>query len=114
MGEPTWTREKLQRLVHREIGDYQLIVVSNRQPYVHELVEGKLRYSSTAGGLTTAIDPVMQECGGTWVAYGGGKGDYYAVDENNRIQVPPDDPSYTLRLVWLTEAGGTGLLRRFL
>ena len=113
MGEPTWTREKLQRLVQREIGDYQLIVVSNRQPYVHEIVEGKLSYTSTAGGLVTAIDPLMQECGGTWVAFGGGKGDYFAVDKNNRIQVPPDDPSYTLRLVWLTEQEEQGYYAGF-
>jgi len=103
MGEPTWTREKLRRLVHREIGDYRLIVVSNRQPYIHDLVNGELSYAFPSGGLTTAIDPLMQECGGTWIAHGGGGGDRYAVDENNRIQVPPDDPSYTLKLVWLTE-----------
>ena len=113
MGEPTWTREKLQRLVQREIGDYQLIVVSNRQPYVHEIVEGKLSHTSTAGGLVTAIDPLMQECGGTWVAFGGGQGDYFAVDKNNRIQVPPDDPSYTLRLVWLTEQEEQGYYAGF-
>ena len=113
MGEPTWTREKLQRLVQREIGDYQLIVVSNRQPYVHEIVEGELSYTSTSGGLVTAIDPLMQECGGTWVAFGGGKGDYFAVDKNNRIQVPPDDPSYTLRLVWLTEEEEQGYYAGF-
>lgn len=113
IGEPTWTREKLQRLVHREIGDYQLIVVSNRQPYVHELVEGRISINSPAGGLTTAIDPLMQECGGTWVAYGGGEGDYYAVDEKNRVQVPPDDPSYTLRLVWLTEQEQKGYYAGF-
>jgi alpha,alpha-trehalose-phosphate synthase [UDP-forming] len=103
MTDPTWTRERLQRLVLREIGDYKIIVVSNRQPYIHELVEGQLQYAFPSGGLTTAIDPLMQECGGTWVAYGGGKGDWYAVDEKNRIMVPPDDPTYTLRLVWLTE-----------
>ena len=113
MSEPTWTREKLQRLVQREIGDYQLIVVSNRQPYVHEIVEGELSYTSTAGGLVTAIDPLMQECGGTWVAFGGGKGDHFAVDKNNRIQVPPDDPSYTLRLVWLTEQEEQGYYAGF-
>ena len=45
----------------------------------------------------------MQECGGTWVAYGGGEGDWYAVDEKNRVMVPPDAPAYTLRLVRLTE-----------
>jgi len=103
MGEPTWTREKLQLLVHREIGDYKLIVVSNRQPYVHDLIGGELSYASPAGGVTTAIDPLMQECGGTWVAFGGGRGDWLAVDEKNSIQVPPDDPSYTLKLVWLSE-----------
>ena len=105
---PTWNSESLRRLVQREIGDYRLVVVSNRQPYIHELIEGKLRYVMPAGGLTTAIDPLMQECGGTWVAYGGGKGDWYAVDEQNKIAVPPDDPAYTLRLVWLTEAQEQG------
>ena len=83
-------------------------VVSNRQPYIHELVEGELRYAAPAGGLTTAIDPLMQECGGTWVAYGGGQGDWFVVDEQNRVAVPPDDPAYTLRLVRLTEAQERG------
>ncbi len=100
---PVWGKKELRHLAQREIGDYQLVVVSNRQPYIHELVDGKLRYQVPAGGLTTALDPLMQECGGTWVAYGGGKGDWYAVDEKNKIMVPPDDPAYTLRLVWLTE-----------
>lgn len=100
---PTWNRDSLRRLVHREMGDHRLVIVSNRQPYIHEMVQGKLRYAVPAGGVTTAIDPLMQECGGTWIAYGGGKGDWYAVDEKNKIRVPPDDPAYTLRLVWLTE-----------
>ena len=105
---PTWNSENLRRLVQREIGDYRLVVVSNRQPYIHELIEGELRYVVPAGGLTTAIDPLMQECGGTWVAYGGGKGDWFAVDEQNKIAVPPDNPAYTLRLIWLTEAQEQG------
>ena len=103
MRAPIWTKEDLRRLVQREIGDYRLVVVSNRQPYVHELVEGRLTYAVPAGGVTTAIDPLMQECGGTWVAHGGGGGDRLAVDDRNRVLVPPEDPSYTLRLVWLTE-----------
>jgi trehalose 6-phosphate synthase len=102
MSVPIWGKEDLQRLVLREMGDYHLVVVSNRQPYIHELADGKLRYVVPAGGLTTALDPLMQECGGTWVAHGGGNGDWYAVDVRNRIMVPPDDPLYTLRLVWLT------------
>ncbi len=98
-----WGKEDLKRLVRREMGDYRLVMVSNRQPYIHELVEGQLKYAVPAGGLTTALDPLMQECGGTWIAYGGGKGDWYAVDENNKIMVPPNDPAYALRLVWLTD-----------
>ena len=100
---PIWGKEDLKRLAQREMGDYHLIVVSNRQPYIHELLDGELRYAVPSGGMTTALDPLMQESGGTWVAYGGGKGDWYAVDEKNKILVPPDDPAYTLRLVWLTE-----------
>ena len=56
-----------------------------------------------AGGLTAALDPMMQACGGTWVAHGGGTGDRLVVGAGNRVMVPPDDPSYTLRLLWLTE-----------
>lgn len=100
---PVWDKEALKRLAQRELGDFKLVVVSNRQPYIHELIEGKLSYAVPSGGLTTALDPLMQECGGTWIAHGGGKGDWAAVDEKNRIMVPPDDPAYTLRLVWLTE-----------
>ena len=103
MREPVWTRDRLRRLVKREIGDHRIVVVSNRQPYVHELIDGELRVSTPAGGVTTAIDPLMQECSGTWIAHGGGAGDYLAVDERNRVMVPPDDPSYALRLVWLTD-----------
>ncbi len=108
MRAPFWTKEDLRRLVQREIGTYRLVVVSNRQPYVHELVDGDLRCASPAGGLITAIDPLMQESGGTWIANSGGPGDWYAVDDRNKVMVPPEDPSYALRLVWLDEAEARG------
>ncbi len=98
-----WTKADLQQLVKREIGDCRLVVVSNRQPYVHQVVDGKVRLDVPTGGLINAIDPLMQACGGTWVAYGSGDGDRLVVESGNRIQVPPDDPSYTMRLLWLTE-----------
>ena len=97
-----WTKEDLQRLVQRQIGDYRLIVVSNRQPYIHTLVAGQPQSVMPAGGLTSALDPLMQACGGTWIAYGSGSGDRYVVDWDNRVMVPPEDPAYALRLVWLT------------
>jgi trehalose 6-phosphate synthase len=98
-----WTKEDLQQLVRREIGEYRLVVVSNRQPYVHKLVDGQVRHVVPAGGLINAIDPLMQACGGTWIAHGSGTGDRLVVEAGNRVMVPPDDPSYALRLIWLTE-----------
>ena len=98
-----WTKNDLQRLVQREIGEYKLIVVSNRQPYIHELVSGEPHYVMPAGGLTSALDPLMQACGGTWIAHGGGKGDRHVVDQEGKVMVPLDDPKYALRLLWLSE-----------
>ena len=63
-----------------------------------------LRWSQPAGGLTSALDPVMQACHGTWVAWGSGSADRQAVDAQDRVVVPPDNPHYTLRRVWLSEA----------
>ena len=98
-----WTKQDLQNLVQRQTGDYRLVIVSNRQPYIHNLVDGQPQSVVPAGGLTSALDPLMQACGGTWIAYGGGQGDRYIVDQDNRVMVPPDDPAYSLRLVWLSE-----------
>ena len=108
-----WSKEDLKQMVQREIGDHRLIVVSNRQPYIHELLDGELRYTVPAGGLTTALDPLMQESGGTWIAHGGGSGDWSAVDGDNKIMVPPDNPAYALRLVRLTEEEERGYYHGF-
>ncbi len=108
-----YTKEDLQRLVQRQIGDYHLVVVSNRQPYIHQLVDGQLDCVVPAGGLTSALDPLMQACGGTWVAHGGGTGDRLVVESGNKVMVPPEDPAYTLRLVWLTEEQERGYYQGF-
>ncbi|MFQ6028117.1 MAG: trehalose-6-phosphate synthase [Dehalococcoidia bacterium] len=98
-----WTKRDLQRLVQREIGEFKLIIVSNRQPYIHELVAGEPQYVMPAGGLTSALDPLMQACGGTWIAHAGGKGDRHVVDREGKVMVPLDDPRYALRLLWLSD-----------
>ncbi|UCH52160.1 MAG: trehalose-6-phosphate synthase [Chloroflexota bacterium] len=79
------------------------MVVSNREPYIHILSGDEIQCIIPASGLTVALDPVMQACGGVWVAYGNGSADREIVDEKNRISVPPDEPCYTLRRVWLTK-----------
>jgi trehalose 6-phosphate synthase len=45
----------------------------------------------------------MQACHGTWVAWGSGNADRDTVDAQDHVQVPPDNPQYTLRRIWLSE-----------
>ncbi|RKY32349.1 MAG: trehalose-6-phosphate synthase [Candidatus Omnitrophota bacterium] len=90
------------------MGDYLFIVVSNRQPYVHVLKKGQVVCQRGAGGVITALDPVMQACNGIWVAFGSGEADRQASDSEGKIMVPPDSPSYTLKRVWLSKEEENG------
>jgi alpha,alpha-trehalose-phosphate synthase [UDP-forming] len=97
------TKEELQDLVKDKLSGRLLVIVSNREPYIH-VVSGKdIECIVPASGLTVALDPVMRACGGSWVAHGSGSADKEVVDEKNRVMVPPDDPSYSIRRVWLTK-----------
>lgn len=98
-----WTADRLAIHVRNRLEDGRLFVVSNRQPYIH-LRRGKsVVVSQPASGLVTALEPVLRACGGTWVAHGSGDADMEAVDMHDRLLVPPDDPHYTLRRVWLSK-----------
>jgi len=103
MAELKWNKDSLYKLVQSRLGDSLFIVVSNREPYVHTISGGEIKYTRPVGGLTEALDPVMRAAAGTWVAQGTGDADRKVVDERNRIAVPPEKPEYTLRRVWLTE-----------
>jgi trehalose 6-phosphate synthase len=103
MAETRWTKEALYRLVREKLADRLLIVVSNREPYIHSLSGGRVTWKNAVGGLTEALDPVLRASGGTWVAQGSGDADRQTVDVHNRAAVPPDKPEYALRRVWLTE-----------
>ena len=98
-----WTKEDLKEVVQKSMGDYLLIVVSNREPYIHMHKKSKIVWSRSAGGVVTALDPVLKACSGLWIAHGSGDADKKTVDKNDRVQVPPDDPKYTLHRVWLTK-----------
>ena len=98
-----WSKQRLEEVAQTRLGGAKLIVVANREPYVHRYRDGEVEWIRPAGGLTTALDPVMQACGGVWVAHGSGDADAEVCDENGRVGVPPDDPSYLLRRVWLTK-----------
>jgi trehalose 6-phosphate synthase len=103
-----WSKERLEHVARTRLGGAKLIVVANREPYIHRYTDGEIRWIRPAGGLTTALDPVMRACGGVWVAHGSGDADADAADARGRVGVPPDDPSYVLRRVWLSRADEDG------
>lgn len=84
--------------------DRPLIVLSNREPYEHVRSAGGVDVRSPAGGLVSALDPILRRISGTWVAWGSGSADRATADAQGRVMVPPDDPRYTLRRVWLSDA----------
>jgi trehalose 6-phosphate synthase len=98
-----WTKESLCELVNDKLKDYLFMVVSNREPYIHNYLGEKIQCVVPPSGLTVALDPVMQACGGVWVAHGSGDADKEVVDKNNKVGVPPGDPKYSLKRVWLSK-----------
>ncbi|HEX2750528.1 MAG TPA: trehalose-6-phosphate synthase [Verrucomicrobiales bacterium] len=99
-----WSRGKFHEVVSQRLAGRKLIAVSNREPFIHKFTEtGDIECLRPASGLATAVHPIMAASGGTWIAHGSGSADRAVTDANDRVQVPPDDPAYTLRRVWLTE-----------
>ena len=70
-----WTRDRLEDVARTRLNGARLIVVANREPYIHRYRDGEIEWIRPAGGLTTALDPVMRACGGIWVAHGSGDAD---------------------------------------
>ncbi len=101
--ESDWTAERLRALLHTQLRGDQVIVVSNREPYIHERGEnGSVVVRRPASGLVTAVEPVMRACSGTWIAHGSGSADREVVDERDRVPVPPGHDDYYLRRIWLS------------
>lgn len=99
-----WDPERLRALLHTQLRGDQVIVVSNREPYIHERdAHGNIVAKQPASGLVTAVEPVMRACSGTWIAHGSGSADREVVDADDRVPVPPGVGDYQLRRIWLSE-----------
>jgi trehalose 6-phosphate synthase len=80
-----------------------LILVSNREPFIHEReASGRIGVSAPAGGLTAALQPMLAATGGTWVAWGSGSADFDVTDATDSVRVPPENPAYRLRRLRLS------------
>ncbi len=102
-GENLWTAQRLAVHIRNRAGSSRIFVVSNREPYMHVRQGRETVCVVPPSGLVTALEPVLRACDGVWVASGNGDADATTVDEFDRLRVPPDDPRYTLRRVWLSE-----------
>jgi trehalose 6-phosphate synthase len=99
-----WTPQALRQVVREHLHSSQVIIVSNREPYIHNYNgDGRPVVQVPASGMVTALEPIMRACSGVWIAHGAGSADRDTVDRFDHIAVPPDHPTYTLRRVWLTE-----------
>ena len=98
-----WNPEMLRSVLRNELAGDEILLVSNREPYIHMRQGNQIAIRRPASGLVTAMEPIMRACSGTWIAHGSGTADRETVDRHDHIEVPPDNPSYTLRRVWLTE-----------
>ncbi len=101
--EAVWTPERLKIEMENLLQNKKLIVVSNREPYMHIHAGKEIKCIVPASGMITAMEPILKACGGLWIASGSGDADKETVDENDRIQVPPEEPKYTLKRLWLTK-----------
>ncbi len=98
-----WSSQRLKQTLVRHFPGEKVIVLANREPYIHERgKDGAVQVRHPASGLVTAVEPVLRACSGVWVAHGSGSADREAVDRADRVLVPPDEKSYSLRRVWLT------------
>ncbi len=97
-----WDPERLRALLRTQLQGDQVIVVSNREPYIHERGSDGVVVRRPASGLVTAVEPVMRACSGTWIAHGSGSADREVVDKHDRVGVPPGRDEYVLRRIWLS------------
>jgi len=110
-----WTAERLHVSLRNKLQEKPLYVVSNREPYMHVFSEKEktINVIVPASGVVTALEPVLRACNGTWIANGSGSADREVVDAHDRLRVPPDRPSYTLRRVWLSDEEDKGYYEGF-
>ncbi len=98
-----WTALRLKQTLNRHLHGEKIVILANREPYIHQRTDGSIEVQHPASGLVTALEPVMRACSGVWVAHGSGNADRETVDRNDHVSVPPGEESYHIRRVWLSE-----------
>lgn len=108
-----WTAERLKEFIKAYLKNRPIFVISNGEPYVNTRVKGEIKWTTPAGGVITAIEPVMEACGGTWIAHGSGAADRETADASGNLRVPHEEPKYTLKRVWISPKDANGYYNGF-
>jgi trehalose 6-phosphate synthase len=97
-----WSAARLRDVLRDRLAGRRVIIVSNREPVIHQWAGDHIATQHPASGLVTALEPVVRVCSGVWVAHGSGSADRATVDSQDHFLVPVNGGSYALRRVWLT------------
>ncbi len=111
--ESLWTPERLKEHVRQKLPGRTLLVISNREPYQHVRQGSQIVPIVPPSGLVTALEPILRACGGTWIAQATGNADRDVVDDKDHVQVPPQQPAYTLRRLWISQEEEKGFYYGF-
>jgi trehalose 6-phosphate synthase len=95
------TPKDLTRFVKESLKGRKFIVAFQRETYLHTHTANGIAIENAAGGAHSLLDGILQATGGVMVALATGDADAEVVDKHNRIQVPPGDPKYTLKRVFI-------------
>lgn len=81
---------------------YNLIILADAEPFVHERQNNELVVKIPAGGVSVALEPVARASSALFIARGKTKEDKENADENGLVHVNHRDP-YTLKRIFLSE-----------
>jgi trehalose 6-phosphate synthase len=98
----SWKPAALRTILREQLAGDEVLIISNREPYIHARRGSTIEVQVPASGLVTALEPVMRACSGVWIAHGSGSADREVVDNRDHVRVPPDKPAYDIRRVWMT------------
>ena len=98
----SWKPATLRTILRDHLAGDEVLIVSNREPYIHNRREQQIEVQVPASGVVTALEPIMRACSGVWIAHGSGSADREVVDGRSHVRVPPEDPAYEIRRIWLS------------
>jgi trehalose 6-phosphate synthase len=109
----SWKPATLKTILRDHLAGDEVLIVSNREPYIHNRRDQGIDVQVPASGVVTALEPIMRACSGVWIAHGSGSADREVVDERSHVRVPPNDPAYEIRRIWMSSEEEDGYYNGF-